>query len=292
MFLILGLLVTPSRLLEVAWQGLAVAAFLMLVARPAAVVLSLAPFRFPWREQAYIGWMGLRGAVPIVLALFPFMYGVPGAALYFNIAFFVVLVSLLLQGWTVAPVARVLELEVPPPTEPAQRITLDLPGHFEHEMVSFEARAGAAVTGRALAELRVPEGMQLMAVLRDGLPQPLDPGLRFTPGDFVYFLARPEAVEQLGALFDPHAAPAHLDEHRYFGDFMLQGDAVLGDVAEVYGLEAPADAAGLTLHEYISRAFHRRAVVGDMVALGAAQLVVRHIQDGRIDRVGLRLPHA
>jgi potassium/hydrogen antiporter len=291
MFLILGLLVTPSALLDVAWQGLAVAVFLMLVARPAAVVLSLAPFRFPWREQAYIGWMGLRGAVPIVLALFPFMYVVPNANLYFNIAFFVVLVSLLVQGWTVAPAARLLELEVPPPTEPNQRVTLDVPGHFEHEMVSFEVREGSAVAGRDIAELRVPEGMHLMALLREGLPQALEPGLRFVPGDHAFFLLRPESVEQLGTLFDPHVAPAHLDEHRYFGDFTLQGDAVLGDVAEVYGLEVPPESAALTLDEYISRAFRRRAVVGDAMSVGAAELVVRQIAEGRITRVGLRLPH-
>ena len=128
MFLILGLLVTPRELLGVALPALAIAAFLMLVARPAAVVASQLPFRFPWREQVFIGWVGLRGAVPVVLGLFPVMYGVEDARLYFNVAFFIVLVSLVLQGWTIAPAARLLRLEVPPSPEPLQRLTLDMPG--------------------------------------------------------------------------------------------------------------------------------------------------------------------
>ncbi|MGH8639735.1 MAG: potassium/proton antiporter, partial [Burkholderiales bacterium] len=143
MFLILGLLITPSELLPLAGPALLMAAGLMLVARPVAVVLSLLPFRLPWREQVYIGWVGLRGAVPIVLALFPMMYGLEHARLYFNVAFFVVLVSLVLQGWTMAPVARLLKLEVPPIIVPVHELTLDMPGHFEHEMVCYEAKQGS-----------------------------------------------------------------------------------------------------------------------------------------------------
>jgi cell volume regulation protein A len=289
MFLILGLLVTPSELVQFAWPALAIAVFLMLVARPVAVGLCLLPFRFPWREQVYIGWVGLRGAVPVILAVFPLMYGVENARLYFDIAFFVVIVSLLLQGWTVAPAARRLGLEVPPPVEPDQRITLDMPGHFEHEMVSFEVRDGSLVAGRELAEVRLPDGVHVMAVLRDGLPAALR-GLRLAAGDHVYFLTRPTDVDRLGPLFDPHAVPAHLDEHRYFGWFMLNGEASVGEVAAMYGLAAPAAAAGSTLHEYFSRRLHGRAGVGDSVALGAATLVVREMADGKVTRVGVRLP--
>jgi potassium/hydrogen antiporter len=203
LFLILGLLLNPSELLDVATPALAIAAFLMLVARPAAVALSLLPFRFPWREQLFISWVGLRGAVPVVLALFPLIYGADHARLYFNVAFFIVLVSLLLQGWTIAPAARWLRLEVPPTTEPLQRVTLDIPGHFEHEILCYEVKPRSAIAGRDLGELELPADKQLMAVMRDGVPQPLRPELQFRAGDYVYVLARPRSLAHLSMLFDP-----------------------------------------------------------------------------------------
>lgn len=289
MFLILGLLVTPSQLAAVAWPALTIAIFLIVVARPAAVLIGLLPFRFPWRERVYISWVGLRGAVPIILALFPMMYGLENARLYFNVAFFVVLFSLLLQGWTLAPAARWLGLEVPPLTEPIQRITLDVPGHYEHEMVSFRVSGGSIVAGRSLSEFRLPETSQLMAIIRDGVPVN-STSAPLKPGDYVYFLVRPKDVERLGQLFDPHLAPAYLEEHQYFGDFMLNGDAVLGDVASFYGMTVPDYTAKLTLHEYLSRAFHGRPSVGDAVSLGTATFVVREIQGDKITRVGMRLP--
>ncbi len=120
MFLLLGLLVTPSNLLATLWPALGVSLVLMLVARPLSVWLCLAPLRFPPREIAFIAWVGLRGAVPIVLAVFPVMAGVPGAQTYFNVAFVVVLASLLLQGSTIAWSARRLGLALPDPEDEAR----------------------------------------------------------------------------------------------------------------------------------------------------------------------------
>jgi cell volume regulation protein A len=113
MFLLLGLLVTPSSLLDTLLPALGVALMLMFVARPAAVWLCLLPFRFTPRETWYISWVGLRGAVPIVLALFPLLAGVAQAELLFNVAFVVVLVSLLTQGTTIGVVARKLGVALP-----------------------------------------------------------------------------------------------------------------------------------------------------------------------------------
>lgn len=117
MFLLLGLLATPSQLLPTLLPGLGVSLVLMLVARPLAVALCLVPLRFPPREIAFISWVGLRGAVPIVLAMFPLMAGVPGAQTFFNVAFVVVLTSLLLQGSTIAWSARRLGLALPEPND-------------------------------------------------------------------------------------------------------------------------------------------------------------------------------
>ena len=289
MFLILGLLVTPRELVDVALPALAIAAFLMMVARPAAAAASLLPFRFPWREQLFISWVGLRGAVPVVLALFPVMYGVDDARLYFNVAFFIVLVSLVLQGWTIAPTARLLRLEVPPSIEPVQRLTLDMPGHFEHEVLGYQVQRGSLAAARDLATLELPEGIHIMAVMRDGVPQALGPELAFKPGDYVYVLAQPKFLPEANKVFDPHQAPDRLEEHRYFGDFVLNGDATLADLADVYGLDIPSHHAGKTLATYLDQRFHGRVVVGDRASLGNAVVVVREMHHGRVSRVGLKL---
>jgi cell volume regulation protein A len=117
MFLLLGLLVTPSTMLTWLGPGLLLSAVLIFVARPVAIWLCLLPFRFTARETWFIAWVGLRGAVPIVLALFPLMAGTPQAPLLFNIAFMVVLASLLTQGTTIGMVARKLGVALPPPTD-------------------------------------------------------------------------------------------------------------------------------------------------------------------------------
>jgi cell volume regulation protein A len=289
MFVILGLLVTPSQLVPIAVPALAIAGFLIMVARPVAVLASLAPFRFPWREQLFVSWVGLRGAVPIVLALFPTMYGLEDARLYFNIAFFIVLVSLLLQGWTIAPAARLLNLEVPPSIEPAQRVTLDMPGHYEHEIVSYEVLPGSLAAAHGLGSLELPEGAHAIAVMRDGVWQELRPELKLQPRDFVHLVAQPKSIRALNRLFDPHQAPARLEEHLYFGDFVLKGDALLGEVAEVYGVEVPAKHLGKTLSQYLNERSRGRVVVGDRAPLGNALLVVRDVEGGRVTEVGLKL---
>ncbi len=120
MFLLLGLLVTPTELLRTIWPALGVSLVLMLVARPLSVWLCLAPLRFDRREMTFVAWVGLRGAVPIVLAVFPVMAGVPGAQIFFNVAFVVVLISLLLQGSTIAWSARRLGVALPDPENEAQ----------------------------------------------------------------------------------------------------------------------------------------------------------------------------
>mgnify|MGYP001450420895 CR=1 FL=1 len=153
MFLLLGLLVTPSTLKAAVAPGLGLALLLIVVARPVAVWLCLWPFRFTPRETWFISWVGLRGAVPIVLALFPLMAGIPGAALLFNLAFVVVLVSLLVQGTTIGLVARRLGVALPDPAD---------------------ERQSRAVFGDFALDPRMPVG-PLCAFY--GLPEPLQAGL-------------------------------------------------------------------------------------------------------------------
>ncbi len=289
MFLVLGLLVTPSALLDHAWLALAVALVLMLVARPVAVLISLLPFRFPRREQAYISWVGLRGAVPIILALFPLLAGLEHAQLYFNTAFFVVLVSLLVQGWTVAQVAYWLDLQVPASRGPVQRVNLDVPGQFEQEFVGYRVTAEAAAVGQSPRELYLPEGARVLTIIRGERSVPVDQVETLQPDDYVYLVAPGRAVGALDNLFAAMPQPDYLEEHHFFGDFALKGDARLGDVSAAYGFEIDPAIASRTLAEHLAQVFKRRPVVGDRHRFGNVEFVVREMQHGVITLVGLQL---
>lgn len=167
MFLTLGLLVFPSQLVPVAGVGIAVVLFLMFVARPVAVFISLAASSIGFRERVMIAWVGLRGAVPIVLATFPLLAGVPKAPLYFNVVFFIVLASVALQGTTIAPLARLLGLDKPslPDVTPA---AAHLAGRGESALVTVEVAPGSPADGRRLVELRNWPREALILVLYRG----------------------------------------------------------------------------------------------------------------------------
>ena len=125
--------------------------------RPATVLLTLWPFAFNRRELGFISWVGLRGAVPIVLALFPIIADLPDAQLVFHAAFFIVLVSLLVQGTTMAPLARKLKLEVPAGEDPYRRLPLDVPAAGDHELMLFPLRGKNWESPRALGQLTLPD---------------------------------------------------------------------------------------------------------------------------------------
>jgi cell volume regulation protein A len=192
MFLMLGLLVFPSRLMQVAGAGIAVALLLALVARPLAVLICLLPFRFPRRETAYIGWAGLRGAVPIVLATFPVLAGVAGAKRVFDIVFFVVVVSCILPGATLRWTSRIWALSRPERPAPAAALEINSAYPLGGHLVPFLIEAPAAVCGASLREIELPQGTSVVLVVRgkDVLPARGQTVLR--EGDHAYVFMRPE----------------------------------------------------------------------------------------------------
>lgn len=183
LFLLLGLLVYPSDLPAVAIPALVVAGFLTFVSRPAAVFLLMAPFRMTWREKTVISWGGLRGAVPIVLATFPATAGVPGGQTIFNVVFFVVLTSALIQGTTTVPVVRRLGLETEGPAWQSVAGIHPLEEVSDVDLVEVTVLPGLAIAGAALRDLPPPAGALVIAVLRDG--RSLIPGADtvMLPGD-------------------------------------------------------------------------------------------------------------
>jgi cell volume regulation protein A len=289
LFLMLGLLVTPSKLLPVAPEALLIAVFLMLVARPLSVILALAPFRFPWREQVFISWVGLRGAVPIVLALFPLLAGLPGAQLYFQIAFFVVLVSLLLQGWTLAPIARRLRLEALPQPEPAQRLSLDLPGSEGRELIVCIVEPGSLAVDYPVATLPLSRKSRLCAVGREGaLHMPGETSF-LEPGDAACIITSSDAVSGDSALFAAPSGSTYLNRLNFLGEFAVDPATRLQVLAEAYGVDLPLEAGNQSVEQLLDRTFHGRAVVGDRSPLGPFDLIVREVSAGSIRRVGLKL---
>ncbi|MBE7421155.1 MAG: potassium/proton antiporter [Zoogloeaceae bacterium] len=289
MFLVLGLLATPSELLAVAPAALLVATGMILVARPVAVWLSLLLYRAPVAEKLFISWVGLRGAVPVVLALFPLMAGLEQAYLYFNVAFFVVLVSLVCQGWTITPLARLLKLELPPAFEARQRVALDIGGDKGFELVGYQVPEWSPLNGAGADELDLAPGERIVAAFRGD--QPLEPpeAARFAGGDIVYLLARSGNVDAVSRRFAARPLPEPLLERRFFGDFALDPQARLADVCLAYGIQPPADLADLSLAEVIVRRFKGVPVVGDRVTLEGIDLVVRQTDGKSIAKVGLVL---
>ena len=287
MFLMLGLLVTPSELLTEGWAALAIAIVLILIARPVAVGLCLLPFRWPWREKVFIGWVGLRGAVPIILAVFPVLAGLPEAATYFNIAFFVVLVSLVLQGWTIAPLAHWLRLDLPHETEPARRIALEMPTGPDFELVSYQLTPDCIATGLRPAALPSELGGRLIGLFRDRRALRLDDTIVLEAGDHVVLLAPTSDVERLNQWFAPLTSEERAAERALFGDFTIDGEAKLGDLAAAYGLTLEPGLSELTVAQLIRQRFHDRPTIGDRVPVDRVELVVREMAGQKISKVGL-----
>ena len=167
LFVLLGLFASPSRLLETLVPGLVAGAVVLLLARPLSVLLSALPFRLPWREQAFLSWAGLRGAVPIVLAMIPLSEGVPGAQHLVDAVFVLVIVLTLLQGATLGPLARVLGLSKHPDPD---EIEVDAAPLDELDAVLLQVRIqpGSKMHGVYLSELRLPTGATVSLVVRDG----------------------------------------------------------------------------------------------------------------------------
>ena len=289
MFLVLGLLATPSELIAVAPAALLVAAGMIFVARPVAVWLSLLFYRAPAAEKLFISWVGLRGAVPVVLALFPLMAGLDQARLYFDVAFFVVLVSLVCQGWTITPLARRLKLELPPVFEARQRVALDIGGGKGFELVGYQVPEWSPLNGAGADELDLAPGERIVASFRGDRPLEPPEAARFAGSDIVYLLARSGNVDAVSRRFAARPLPEPLLERRFFGDFALDPQARLADVCLAYGIQPPAELADLSLAEVIARRFKGIPVVGDRVTLAGIDLVVRQTDGKSIARVGLVL---
>lgn len=284
MFVLLGLLVWPQRLTESLFGAIVVTLALMLIARPAAVFLCLAPFDYPWREKLFISWVGLRGAVAIFLASIPLLVGLRQAYLFFDVAFMVVLFSLAIQGWSVAYAARKLDMSFARHDPLPRRVELDLPGQLAREIVGYPVPANSPFLRRGL----IPNWARPTLVVRNEEILTLGEAEPLREGDYLYLLAPPEKAQALDRFFVDMPPPRAPEPH-LLSDFFVPGTASLGALADIYGLQVAAAHADTTLADYFVDQLGRQARTGDIVSLGPIALLAHTVDDGHVTTVGLRL---
>jgi potassium/hydrogen antiporter len=285
MFLTLGLLATPSEFPAITGPVLGIAFALMFIARPVAVTLCLLPFGFQRNEIVFVAWVGLRGAVSILLAILPIIGGVAQSQMLFNAAFIIVLASLLVQGWTIRPLARWLGLSVPPSIGPLEKVELELPGAASYELVAYRIAPESPV---ARGE-RIPRWARPSLVVRGGQAMRLHNAGRLEAGDYVYIFAAPAYLRLLDRLF---ASPLELQPQdiEFWGDLSIEPTAAIGSLARAYGFEVPAEHASMAIADFIARRLGGAAEVGDRLAFGSVELIVRAIDEkGRVTELGLAL---
>lgn len=293
MFLLLGLLMTPDQMKPYLAGSGVVAGVLILVARPVAVLLCLAPFRYTLREIGFVSWIGLRGAVPIFLATIPVLAKLPDSEVYVTAAFVCVLASLTLQGWTIAPVARFFGLELPPKPEAVSRTDLDLGSTADRDVVSYRVEADAPALGYRFAEIPLPRRSRIITVIREGTVMDRNKLEHLDAGDYILVLAPAEQFFSLDRLFTSRETTKRRKKRdrgeEVFGEFALTGDTLLGEVALLYGIPVEEKDRSEPVGAYLRRRLRHRAVVGDRVRWGPVELVVREIRNDRITSIGIEL---
>ncbi|MDS1791395.1 potassium/proton antiporter [Vibrio parahaemolyticus] len=290
MFLVLGLLVTPSNLLSIAVPGLALAFGMILFARPISVWIGLLPFKsFTPREKWFVSWVGLRGAVPIILAVFPMMAGLPDAQLYFNLAFFVVMVSLIVQGGTLTKAMSLAKVELPPKPEPISRTGVEIYPTSEWELFIYRLKADKWCIGEPLRSLSMPEGTRIAAVFRNQELLHPSGSTRLEEDDTLCVLAQEKDLAALSLLFSE--APEKASLTRFFGDFFLDIGVKLADVAMMYGLNLGDELQDKTLSNIVEEQLGSTPVLGDQFEWQGLQWVIADVVDHQVTKVGLRLPN-
>lgn len=282
MFLLLGLLVTPSALGEHGKEAIIIALFLMFIARPLAVWVCLLPFHFDWREKLFVSWTGLRGAVPIVLAMFPLLAGVSQTRLLFDVTLIVVLASLLLQGSSMGLLARLLRVSLPLLPKPLQVSAWQGGGHLH--LIQFVVESGARAEGKTLASLAVGDARPLL-ILR-GEDQLQDSASLVSAGDHVAWVAPLNDEPSLAALCQTVTPSIK----RFYGDFTVRGDVQVADLALAYGVSLTDSALGTLTLDALFRRRIGQPVVGDVLRIGGLRLRIRSMDGARVDQVGIRLP--
>ncbi|EMI41590.1 potassium/proton antiporter [Rhodopirellula sp. SWK7] len=288
MFTALGILSFPSRLVAVAMPALMISLVLIFIARPLAVFLCAAPFRFARRELTFLSWVGLKGAVPITLATFPMLAGLPGAAVMFDTVFFVVLVSALLQGWTLPAVARYLKVDVPTRRPPPVTLEISSLRNVDGDIVDYYVDKTCRAAGCLIRNLALPEGVVIALLVRDEqtiLPQGRT---RLQVEDHVIVVLRPQVRAMVDRVFSCDDVPIKTLPEQM--EFPLRGSIRVSDLEQCYDLELGGDPHA-TLSQWMHDQLSRDDVKpGATVRREQIAFHVRELgEDGTIENVGMTL---
>jgi len=286
MFVMLGLLATPSEFDAIAIPAVLLGLFLIFIARPLAVWVCLLPFDFNQKEITFLAWVGLRGAVSILLSIVPILSGLENGQQFFNITFIIVLVSLVLQGWTIKPVARRLGLIIPKQTGEVDRLEVDLPRSSNHELVAYRVIKDSPVQ---IGE-RIPRWATPSLVIRDGRSMRYQYAGRLRENDLAYLFVTPAFIPLLDRLFASRAR-LDVDDEEFFGTFAISPHRPARELDSAYGpgllLEAEKS---MTVGEMMLSRLGGKADYADRVRLGPIILIVRDIDEtNHVSSIGISM---
>jgi len=286
MFIMLGLLATPSRLVGVAGDGLLVALVLVFVARPAAIFATMSPLGFKFREMVFLSWAGLKGAIPIILAIYPLVMGVPDGQLIFDVVFFVVLVSALTQGWSLPPVARWMKVREYRPPSPPVSLEINSIRHLDGDIIEYRVEADALAANRLVRELALPETALLAMIARGDEVIPPRGTTRLRPGDYVFVVMKSEVRPIVDRMFSPRGSgqdflPIPLE-------LPMDARTKVGELEEFYGIHLDPD-PDRTLASLIRERLGGDVSEGNELLAGEIRLRVRRMSGSTIEMVGVEI---
>lgn len=273
MFLMMGLLVTPSKLVPILVPSLIIAAVLIFVARPVAVFLSIAPLKFKRGELGFISWVGLRGAVPIFLATIPVLENIRHAQTIFGVAFVVVLASLIVQGWTISAAAKIVDVELPPRPQARARVEIGLPAGIDRTVVAYTVDPMSIIARRRMSRMPLSSsGTEIISVMREGQVRNTTPADGLKAGDVVMLVTNPADLPSLDRLFAARKARPQAKDVGSI-DFTLSADVNAGEVADMYGFLVTPHERDLTLGAVMHARLGRSIAKGARVRAGTVDLI-------------------
>lgn len=284
MFVVLGLLITPTTLFHVWFEGLLIALVLIFIARPIAVIPTLALFGFNLREITLVSWVGLRGSVPIILAIFPLMFGLEGAELIFNVVFFVVLISATLQGSSLSWMAKKLKLTLPPPATPAATLEITALGDVEADIVEYTLGKSSPAVGRRVAKLALPEGVVMAMITRDSKVIAPRGSTLLQAEDQVFIVLKPITRTFVDFVFSGKVDNENDDLPNR--ELKVKGNIQIADIAHSYSIDIIGEAHD-TLEHLIKSTLATEPHINAFTEIGNVGLYVRDMVDNRIITVGI-----